>query len=83
MQQLELFPINLRDTLDMEIEARLVEERNNKIEEAWMAYENSSPLQEVAPSVSELGYNIWWPSLLSMDYIEQYCPKGYYMLMNP
>ena len=74
-EQLELFPINLQDTLSMEIEARLVKERNNKIEEAWGAYENETELQGASP-------HFYWPHPSSYDYIEQYCPKYFNWILG-
>jgi hypothetical protein len=72
-EQLELFPINLQDTVSIEREAKLVQERDYKISEAWTDYENETELQ----GTSEY---IYWFHISSIDYIEQYCPKYFKLL---
>lgn len=55
MQQLELFPLNLRDTVSREDERRLIKERDNAILEAHYEYECRTETQVVNPVACD-----WW-----------------------
>ena len=75
MQQLELFPITVRDAVSMRREEMLVQERDSEINDAWLNYENATELQGMSP-------NFYWHHSSSLDYIEKQCPKYFSWICN-
>jgi hypothetical protein len=56
MQQLELFPLNLRDTVAREYEQRLIKERDDALFAVHYEYECRTETQLVNP----VAYDWWW-----------------------
>ena len=67
--QLELFPLNIRDTYSRENEQRLIKVRDQAILDAHNQYEVCTELQ-----VSNPIDTTWWWHGTSWDYIDQYYP---------
>lgn len=69
-QQLELFPLNLRDTVSREDERRLIKERDDAILAAHYEYECRTETQLVNPVACDW----WWANEYTDTVIENY-PK--------